>query len=237
MKTDLFITTFGRKELFEKSLDSLLANTDRDQFNLTIVVDGGSVKESSLKSFECADTILWSKNNLGLGPSINSALAHISTSNNYFDNNKNPYICMVQDDVLYSPDWLEKLIRVHRAYSKVKKIGFASGHDAPEHPRRGEIKFGQDVLYLKDWIRATNMLAEREYFLSMMPIPRIDPETGRERGKPNNGMGSSCDWHFIRNNSNSVCKTGRTNIVYPGLIKHIGFDQSTWLDRPLPENK
>jgi len=237
VKTDLFITTFGRKELFERSLNSLLENTDRKLFNLTVVVDGGTVKESSSKSFEYADTVLWNKNNLGLGPSINLALAHISASNNYFDNNKNEYICMVQDDVIYSPGWLEKLIRVHRAYSTVKKIGFVSGHDAPEHPRRGEIKFGQDVLYLKDWIRATNMLAEREYFLSMFPIPRIDPETGRERGKPNNGMGSSCDWWLIRNHSNSVCKSGRTNIVYPGLIKHIGFDRSTWLDRPLPENK
>lgn len=71
----------------------------------------------------------------------------------------------------------------------------------------------------------------------MWPISRIDPETGRERGKPNDGMGSSVDWWFIRNHKNSVCKTGRTNLVMPGLLVHIGYKDSTWLKRELPESE
>lgn len=89
----------------------------------------------------------------------------------------------------------------------------------------------------KDWIRATCMLARHDYWMSMWPISRIDPETGRERGKPDNGMGSSVDWWFIRNHPNSVTKTGRTNLVIPGLLQHTGYKDSTWLKRELPESE
>ena len=144
---------------------------------------------------------------------------------------------MAQDDVEYEKGWLDKLVKIYGLFNNKYKIGFLSGHNAPEHSTTGEIKFGKDTLFLKPWIRATNMFATTEYFLSMFPITRMDPETGRERAKPNNGMGSGCDWHFIRNHPNSVCKTGRINIVCPGLIKHLGYNQSTWISKDLPEDK
>lgn len=82
----------------------------------------------------------------------------------------------------------------------------------------------------------TNVLGRREYWQSLMPIPRLDPETGKIRAKPNGGMGSSVDWWLIRNHENSICKTGKTCLVVPGLVRHIGFHNSTWLDRDLPES-
>jgi hypothetical protein len=91
-------------------------------------------------------------------------------------------------------------------------------------------------MILKDWIRAANIFGRHDYWMSMYPISRIDPETGRERAKPNDGMGSGVDWWFIRNHPNSVCKTGRTNLVIPGLLQHMGYDKSTWLQRELPES-
>lgn len=238
MLVDIFITTSGRVDLFKESFLSFLSATPRELYRLTVVVDGKAV-ESDYGSllFANADHILWHDKNLGLGPSINQALSHISSLNAYFDNAKSDFVCMLQDDVVYEKGWLEKLLKAYGAYSKVKKLGFASGHNAPEHTVKEEIKFGKDTLLLKPWIRATNMLAPTDYFLSMYPISRIDPETGRERARPHNGMGSSVDWWFIRNHPNSVCKTGRVNLVYPGLIKHIGFDKSTWLSRDLPEDK
>ena len=232
---DIFITTSGRVELFEKSFKSFLEATPRELYRLTIVIDGGMEKGHSGEAFLHADHVLWHKNCLGLGPSINQALSHIATLNSYFDNQKSDFICMLQDDVEYTPQWLEKLLKVHGMFHKSKKLGFVSGHEAPEHERTSELKYGQDTLYFKPWIRATNMMATTEYFLSMFPIPRIDPETGRERARPHNGMGSSVDWWFIRNADNSVCKTGRTNLVYPGLIKHVGNKDSTWYKGILPE--
>jgi len=52
---DLFITTFGRKEMFKSSLNSLLKNTNRDLYRLTIVVDGGFDNESEMSIFDHAD--------------------------------------------------------------------------------------------------------------------------------------------------------------------------------------
>ena len=183
------------------------------------MVGGSQGTEKSC--FDVADHVLWHKESLGLGPSINQALIHIKNLNTYFDNNKSDYICMLQDDVIYEKGWLEKLLKIYNLYSKTMKLGFVSGHEAPEHSKTGELRFGKDILYLKHWIRATCMFASADYFLSMMPIPPIDLETGRIRGRPNDGMGSGVDWHFVRVHPNSVCKTGRINIVWPGLIKHI----------------
>ena len=81
------------------------------------------------------------------------------------------------------------------------------------------------------------MFARRSYWMSMFPIPRFDPETGQVRAKPNDGLGSGVDWHVIRNHQNSICKTGRTCLVLPGLLQHMGFNKSTWLNRELPESE
>jgi glycosyltransferase involved in cell wall biosynthesis len=237
MLTDIFITTCGRPELFSQSFQSLLDNTDRKLYRLTLVVDGGQEKGTNYALFDKADHVLWHNASLGLGPSINQALSHINNLNLYYDNNKSNFICMCQDDILYANEWLEKLLKVHNLFSRTKKLGFATGHLAPEHKEKTEIKFGNETLYFKPWIRATQMLAPADYWMSMYPISRIDPETGRERARPHGGMGSSVDWWLVRDHPNSVCNSGRTNIVYPGLIKHIGYKESTWLDRELPEIK
>jgi len=144
-----------------------------------------------------------------------------------------PLTVYVQDDVLYSNGWLEKLSSKYLQLLHPLKLGFASGIECVEHPAKKDLGNG---MVLKDWIRATCMMATHSYWMSMWPIPKIDPETGRERGRPHDGMGSSVDWWFIRNHSNSVCKTGRTNLVMPGLLQHIGYKDSTWLKRELPES-
>ena len=81
------------------------------------------------------------------------------------------------------------------------------------------------------------MMALHGYWMSMWPIPRIDAETGRERGRPNDGLGSGVDWHFVRVHENSVCKRGKTNLIIPGLVVHSGYKESTWLKRELPESE
>jgi glycosyltransferase involved in cell wall biosynthesis len=234
---DIFITTYKREEVFKQSLKSLLESTNRDLFRLTVVVDGGGSDFSARDYvFQNADYVLWNHKNIGVGPSVNNVLSHIGSLNDYFDNSQKNFICYCQDDVVYEKGWLEKLIKIYSLFSRKYDIGFVSGHNAPEHATKEKIKFGKDELLLKPWIRATNMFAEREYFLSMLPIARIDPETRRERAKPNDGIGSGIDWWFIRNHPNSVCKSGKINLVYPGLIKHIGYNKSTWHENELPED-
>lgn len=234
MLIDIFITTKKRQKLLERSLASFESCTDRKSYRLTLVRDGYDEDTSNvIKMFHnIIDYDLCNMKNAGLGPSINMALSHIDSLKRW-DIDKSILTAYLQDDVLYSPGWLEKISTKLIQLGPSLKLGFASGIECIEHPIKCNLGNG---MILKDWIRATCMIARHDYWMSMWPISRIDPETGRERGRPHEGMGSSVDWWFVRNHENSVCRTGRTNLVFPGLLQHIGYKESTWLDRELPES-
>lgn len=253
---DIFVTvkpTIDRLELTKRSIRSLVENTDPSQYRLTVCLDGHipdvnidsapGVRSAHryLSSINLeAEYVLQSYENEGLGPTINRAVSHIKSINDWYSDPKAgdpskvaPYLCMCQDDLLYSKDWLTILTSRFIAYGRQHQLGFASGVECIEHKVKKDIGGG---MILKDWIRASQMLSTRQYWERLMPIPRFDPETGRTRAKPNDGMGSGVDWWLIRNHENSVCRTGRTNLVMPGLVVHAGYDKSTWLERDLPES-
>jgi hypothetical protein len=254
---DIFVTvkpTLERLALTSKSVRSLIANTDPTQYRLTVCLDGaipgvpidGKHNEQimALPFFSRlqydASYILHSTENEGLGPTINRAIAHIKSVNDWYSHPTHgdpskvaPLVVMCQDDLLYSDGWLSTLASRFFAYERVKNIGFASGVECIEHPIRETL--AKDLV-TKDWIRASQMMGRREYWESPMPIPRFDPETGQVRARPNDGMGSGVDWWLIRNHERSICKTGRTCLVVPGLVVHAGYDKSTWLKRELPES-
>lgn len=249
------ITGRDRCDLSVRSLRSLLDNTDRSSYRLTVCVDGSLLIGEALSDYDerveyigefidytqgIADYVLQSRQNEGLGPTINRAIAHIQSVNEWHSDERvgnptrvAPYIVMCQDDLLYTRDWLPILASRFRAYGMQHRLGFASGLECIEHPVKRDLSNG---IILKDWIRAAHVLGTREYWTSLMPIPAFDPETGRLRAKPNDGMGSGVDWWLIRNHENSVCRTGRTCLVMPGLVQHAGYDRSTWLARELPES-
>lgn len=233
---DIFITTKGRSSLAERSFSSFGECTPPDQYRLTVVDDTGDSGSSSpgAPASMKVDHIIIHRENLGLGPSINQALAHIDSLKRWDGKDAPPFTLYLQDDVIYSPGWLERLVKMFMLHESHYRLGFASGIESIEHPMRKDLGNG---LILKDWIRATCMFARHEYWMSMWPISRIDPETGRERGKPGNGLGSSVDWWLVRNHENSVCRSGRTNLVIPGLLQHAGYRDSTWLARELPESE
>lgn len=239
---DLFTTTKNRPDLLRHHLESLRQNTDRRLYRMTVVRDGDyAVTEQVLREFtDVIDYVLTSRENEGLGPSINRALAHIETTNRYYQDQRvgdptkvAPFVCYTQDDVLVTQKWLETIVARFTMLEKQHNLGFASGVESVEHATRKELGGG---MQLKDWIRAAQMFARREYWMSMWPIERFDPETGQVRARPNDGMGSGVDWWFVRNHTNSVCRTGRTCLVLPGLAVHAGYASSTWLKRELPES-
>lgn len=244
MIADIFVTVKNRGGLAQVSLRSLFENTNKEHYRLTVVRDGNFLNTRFLLEEQgCIDNIdyvITNKENEGLGPSINRALCHIDATNKYYEDPKAgdkqsvaPFICYCQDDLIYTPGWLEKLSKMFLLLENQHKLGFASGLECVEHQKKKDLPNG---MMLKNWIRAAQMFGRREYWMSMWPIPRFDPETGRVRAKPNDGIGSGVDWHFIRNHQNSVDKTGRTCLVIPGLVQHIGYNNSTWLNRNLPES-
>jgi hypothetical protein len=258
---DIFVTikpTLERMALTVQSLRSLFENTDPGTYRLTLCIDGeipgvpmdGKHHEQIMVvpffarlQYE-ADYVLQSSTNEGLGPTINRAVAHIKSVNDWNAHPTHgdptkvaPYIVMCQDDLLYSPNWLSLLASRFRAYGTRYRLGFASGIESIEHTATRRSHALADGVFLQDWIRAAQMMGTREYWESLMPIPRLDPETGRVRAMPNDGMGSGVDWWLIRNHENSVCKTGRTCLIMPGLCQHAGYAKSTWLARELPESE
>ncbi len=246
---DIFITTKNttaeRFEVTKRSLESFYDNTNRDLYRLWFVDDSSGYEgfghwgmaeaymNDRLNPGSPTFCYVEHRANMGLGPTINQMLSMIDAQKRWDGADAPPLTIMLQDDILYSEGWLERLSRMFLLLEKQHGLVFASGIESIEHPMRSDLGNG---MVLKDWIRATCMLARHETWMSMWPISRIDPETGRERGRPNDGMGSSVDWWFVRNHENSVCRTGRTNLVIPGLLQHIGYDRSTWLDRELPES-
>jgi len=240
---DIFVTTKNRPDLLRASLESLRENTDRSLFRLTVVRDGDfTVSEFVLKDFtDLVDYTIVHRENEGLAPAINHALAHIEATNRYFQGPQaadltkvTNFVCYNQDDLLFTPKWLETLVSRFSMFEKVHKLGFASGVESIEHAVSKDLGGG---MVLKPWIRAAQMFARREYWMSMWPIPRFDPETQQIRARPNDGMGSGVDWWFVRNHENSVVKSGRTCLVIPGLVLHAGYRDSTWLKRELPESE
>jgi hypothetical protein len=240
---DIFVTSKNRPELLAATLHTLRENTDRKDYRLTVIQDG--ISHRCLNAIDevedMVDHLLIQRENLGLGPSINQALAHINALNEWYAHPTHgdkeqvaPFTCYLQDDILVTKGWLPKMTKFFMLFEKQYKLGFASGVECVEHVVRKDLGNG---MLLKDWIRAANMFARREYWMSMYPIPRLDWETSRVRAKPNDGMGSGVDWWFIRNHANSICKSGRTNLVFPGMMVHAGYDKSTWLQRELPESE
>ncbi len=239
MIADIFITHkpigdgHGRRdgerfEIFKKSMESFFKTVNRKENRIHLIVDGSNVVsfnywDTNIDYLDF-DTKIVHKENQGLGPCINQAIAYIYSINEWYDHPTHgdktkvaPFICYVQDDLLYTDGWLEKLVKTFLLLENEKKLGFASGVECVEHQIQEDLGNGR---LLKPWIRAANIVGRREYWTSMMPIPRLDPETGQIRARPNDGIGSGVDWWLIRNHANSIVKSGKTCLVMPGLITH-----------------
>lgn len=237
MKTDLIVTAKDRPKLLSEMLSSLKKTTPREQYRLTVLVDGPNYGLDDLlqRYFDTVDYKIVSSRNEGLGPALNKLIPFVGGLKSW---EPAPLTCYVQDDVVFADGWLERLVTKYVQLSGPLKLAFATGHHAVEHyddPRAQRTNLGPGM-YTSRYIRATCMMAYHEVWSSMLPIPSVDLETGLQRGKPDNGLGSGVDWHFLRVHPGSVTKTGRTNLVIPGLVVHAGYKDSTWLKRELPES-
>lgn len=245
MKVRLFVTTRNRPQMLERCLSSVRENTSSVPHELTVLSDGDQtvVTERALQGIP--DFFHVSKENFGLGPTVNTALSILRGRMESEDE----FWCYLQDDTVVSPHWLWTLLGRFLANERTHNLYFASGHDAPEHDNFSDDYWGRRLrsegvsprteigpnTFLKPYIRATNMLARARTWLSMYPIPPVDVETGRPRGRPHDGIGSGVDWHFLRAHENSPLRHGGTNLVIPGLVTHVGADKSTWFGGTLPE--
>jgi glycosyltransferase involved in cell wall biosynthesis len=110
-KVDIILVTWGRPELTRATIDSIVANTDREHYRL-IVIDNRSSPSlvSMLLEYHTTgviDELILNETNLGLEPARNQGLAKV----------ENLYLVCVDNDLLCPPringkDWVERMLEL-----------------------------------------------------------------------------------------------------------------------------
>jgi glycosyltransferase involved in cell wall biosynthesis len=239
----ILITTKDRLKFLNNCLESIKRTTPESR--IFIVSDGSN--SDTIEYITNSDNIegyVINKTNIGIAPSIEIGLHLINNYHRFrynegLEKDQDPWISYVQDDVEFiQNEWDKKLWGAYlQCYNAppigFTGIGFVTGHVAPEHSN--SIRQTFDIGYeFRDHIRATHMMAPLSFWLEQLPIT-VNGELDRPRGHPGNGIGSDIDWYFLRDHDKSVLKRGMTNLVVPGILKHIGADNSTWQKNILPE--
>lgn len=251
----ILITTKDRLNLLSRCVESIKNTTPETR--IFIVSDGS--KQDTIDYITNSDDFegyVINKTNIGITPSIEIGLQLINNYHRFrfnegLEKDKDPWISYVQDDVEFIEyNWDITLVKCYNGYININTpIGFITGHDAPEHKTsrnllwyeqsqiRNQILFDNreiKTIDLRDHIRATHMMAFLSFWLEQLPIT-VNGELGVPRGHPGNARGSDIDWYFLRGHDKSVLKRGMTNLVVPGILKHSGYNYSTWQKQELPE--
>lgn len=225
MKVAIIISTYNRKELLKRSLESLSNSIDKIIPEIYIYDDGSTDGTGDwLMSLRIPMGVVVDKKNRGLRHTLTRLL-----DNAYF---RNPdYICYCQDDIEYEKGWLDKCVEMWEAKELPNKIGFVTGHDAPEHRIIDGCKTGNYEFTWKDTCRATHLFASTERWEEFGEIPDLTP--GIAAPKP--GHGSLVDWWLVGHpedryphSKNSLKSKGEKVLCIPNLVKHIGSGDSTW---------
>jgi hypothetical protein len=233
----------ARKAIARKSLASFFANTDLTKVRTLGIFDGGEDFSSEFPF----DQVLRNKESQGVALSLNTALELIRARDRYFVKpGRNPrlsergeFISYHQDDLLYSPGWLDKCLS---AFQRHPQTVFVTGwkNDHSDHPVSK-----QDGEYmLKLTLSGQHLMARREYWFSLDPMTMLygwsagtlpyEPHRGgpenpfEERGNPGpNRKCSRFDWYLMIDNPRSPVLLGRFNVALD-VITNIGKEDSTW---------
>ena len=238
---DITITTYNRVGMLKRTLDALFATVDVPH-RVFVIDDCSSDATPEYLSKLNGDKLQFvtlSKKRNGVVYGFNMLWNMVD----YFDSfhGEFPYMCYLQDDVIASEKgWLSTLIQAYEELRDVHKVGFFSGHDAPEHPMQSRIRWkGRDVIMKKSQ-PAQNLIATKAFWRSVGYIPKANPD-GTLRGYPNNQRGSHIDLYltgamsgsrFVRGAAAVNCSMnqGKNLMVIPGLLLHEGHEEvvSTW---------
>jgi len=217
-KVAIVISTFNRKELLKRSLESLFNSFDKIKPIIFVWDDGSNdgTKDWLLEFGKDKEELLvvGKEDNIGLRGVMNGLLNIVYKGNS-------DYIVYCQDDIEYQKGWLDKCVRIWERRDKyTKKLGFITGHDAPEHP----VVVDKKEYLWKNTCRATHLFASTKRWKEFGEIPDLTP--GIPAPKP--GHGSLVDWWLIGHSEDRYPHSKNSLKNIPGLIKHIGTKDSTW---------
>jgi hypothetical protein len=233
----------ARKAIARRSLASFFENTDLSRVRTLAIFDGG---EDFSREFPF-DQVLRQKDSQGVALSLNTALALIRARDNYYVKpGRNPrasarteFISYHQDDLVYSPGWLDKCLGAFRKYPQACFVtGWKNDHS--DHPAAR-----QDGEYMiKLTLSGQHLMATRDYWFSLEPMTMFygwnagclpyEPHRGgpenpfEERGNPGpDRKASRFDWYLMIDNPRSPVLSGRFNVALD-VITNVGKENSTW---------
>jgi len=237
-KVACIISTFNRKDTLKRSLESLFNSFDKIKPEIYIQDDGSDDGTWDYINHTQGINAAVSNKNKGLRTTLNELLK-------WAYQESPDYICYCQDDIEYEKGWLDKCVEMWTKMDSLRrdeviptKIGFITGHDAPEHPVKADCK----KFLLKNTCRATHLFTSTERWKEFGEIPDLTP--GVPAPKP--GHGSLVDWWLMGHSEgtfpesdNSLKKKGEKVLCIPGLIKHIATEpnKSTWYNKTFERGK
>jgi glycosyltransferase involved in cell wall biosynthesis len=238
---DITITTYNRAGMLKRTLEALFSTVDVPHriFVIDDCSNDATPEYLSKMNGDKLQFVALSKKRNGVVYGFNMLWNMVD----YFDSfhEEHPYMCYLQDDMIASEKgWLTTLIQAYEELKDAHRIGFFSGHDAPEHPVQERMDWKGRQLLLKRSSGATNLIAPKTFWRSIGYVPKFNPD-GTPRGFPNHQRGSHIDLYltgcmsgsrFVRGSAGDNCSVnqGKSLMVIPGLLLHEGQSPaaSTW---------
>ena len=226
MKTAVIVTTFNRPACLARSLPQIVAAAREVGAPVLVVHDEPFYRDKEIESVCGVPEVesLWLPQNRGLAGALNIGLAY------WLADPSIEAISYFQDDVSVDPLCIAACNEVLEVLGEF----LVTGHDAKEHREKGTkdmtTRSGVNPSRRQS-CRATHMMATRESWLRVLPIPSRGlglPGTRIMDGK--RGTGSGVDWHIVRDSPNRL-----PVLCIPGLVRSFAHKatDSTWLNESI----
>lgn len=209
MTNIVLITNGSRPRLLEQTLRTLFDNTPTDQFRLTIVTDGLTA-QILLRQVFVDNYPKWDFNHpqsVSVTPAC-SIIGRLKNLGAYWSEKqfgRGEWLCFIDDDVAFTPGWLEQMDSVMSDNNQVRILG---GVRHPFHkPNEVHVTWHE-----------TDAVAGYCHFMRWSTWDRFGPYDAHAKG-----TGQSEDFAICRK---IVDAGGKVGYIHPPVMAHCGITDS-----------
>ena len=207
------ILAYNRPDLLRKTIDSILASNNSDQFRLYLFLNSWCCKDVAEDYAKYFSKIIISARNEGLSYPWGLLYKTIMEYNYHFEDPSPYLISFTQDDMSFHHEWAEQSIK---AFEENEDLAILTCHHTPHHKKKEIRKLSNEYpLFIKDTLQGTNMIAKPETWDKLLPIEVKDHHNNE-------------DWWIVRDSPNAPSKKGAKYGCLPGMATHIGWNRSSW---------
>ena len=220
--TPILISTYDRPDLLRGTLQTLFESVESPI--QVIVADDGSPNDKTRKVLDMFPVRQLLLPHQGLVHSLNALFAEVKRFAE--ERMLAPFWIYCQDDLRFSPGWLQKMFAVWDRWAEESNFGLLTCvEDA--FTVINQFEWEGMHIQIKHFAEGHLYFAPKDFWVRTTPIPILNGD-GTERGFPCSGIGSNVDWHFLRDSPKSLSHLKKKVGVIPGLVTHTGNENSTW---------